>query len=480
MLFIADTLSRAATEQGSDEDICKDVMVHVNTLYENVEANPEMINKIREETGKDKTLRAVGEYYKNGWPDNKRETDMAVRQYWAVRSELHVVKGILFRNNRVVMPSALRKEMLKRIHEGHMGVEKCQRRARDVMWWPGMSTDIQHAVQDCDTCQRHRAASPREPLAPHPVPALPWEVLAADIFELQNKYYLLVVDYYSKFVEVVNLSNLTSASVINVFRDIFSRFGIPKRLVTDNAGQFCSEQFKLFTNNWGFTHVTSSPLYPRSNGLAERNVRTIKTMMCKSYESGEDWKLSLLNFRNTPLSGEKWSPAQLLMSRRLNTRLPSRNTQLKPKTVNPQLMLDNRAERIKQYKSYYDRGTKSLIPLSQNDPVRMKQNKIWVKSRILRPAQEKRSYWVQTENGGVYRRNRQHLMKIPSRGNDADRINNCPGLDWDSFNFAPTGNTTPATEPNVARSPRPPPAHRVTSSGRVVRSPIRFASEYNY
>ncbi|CAH2259871.1 jg2469 [Pararge aegeria aegeria] len=143
-------------------------------------------------------------------------------------------------------------------------------------------------------------------------------------------------------------------------------------------------------------------------------------------------------------------------------------------------MLDNRAERIKQYKSYYDRGTKSLIPLSQNDPVRMKQNKIWVKSRILRPAQEKRSYWVQTENGGVYRRNRQHLMKIPSRGNDADRINNSPGLDWDSFNFAPTGNTTPATEPNVARSPRPPPAHRVTSSGRVVRSPIRFASEYNY
>nr|XP_034840382.1 uncharacterized protein LOC117996432 [Maniola hyperantus] len=482
MLFIADTLSRAATEQGTDEDVCKEVMIHLNTLYDNVEATPEMLNKIREETGKDGTLTAVGLYYKNGWPDNKRDTDIAVRQYWMVRSELHRVKGILFRNNRVVIPTSLRKDMLKRIHEGHMGVEKCQRRARDVMWWPGMSTDIQHTVQACDTCQRHRAANPREPLQPHPVPDLPWEVLAADIFELRDKYYLVVVDYYSKFVEVLALPNMMSSSVINVLKDIFSRFGIPSILKTDNAGQFSSEQFKSFTNTWGFTHVTSSPLYPRSNGLAERNVRTIKDLMRKSYESGEDWKLALLNFRNTPLSGEKWSPAQLLMSRRLNTRLPSSTSQLKPKAVSPQAMLDKRSQRIAQYKSYYDRGTKNLIPLSENEPVRMRQNNEWVKSRVLRPAQGNRSYWVQTENGAVYRRNRQHIMKVPSQGNVANHTNMSSGIDWDHLNSGSTGSTNTETEkgPQTARPPQLSHAPKVTSSGRIVRPPARFDEEFDY
>lgn len=482
LLFIADTLSRSATEQGSDEDVSKDVMVHVNTLYENVEATPEMLNRIREESGKDETFKAVCEYYKKGWPNNKREVDVSVRQYWIVRSELHVVKGILFRNSRVVIPPSLRKLMLKRIHEGHMGIEKCQRRARDVMWWPGMSTDIEHTVQDCEACQRHRAANCREPLAPHPVPELPWEVLAADIFEFRGKNYLLVVDYYSKFVEVVSLPNLNSSSVINVFKDLYSRFGIPRKLVTDGAGSFCSQLFKSFSETWGFAHVTSSPHYPRSNGLAERNVRTIKALMCKSHETGEDWKLALLNFRNTPLSGEEWSPAQLLMSRRLNTRLPCGNAQLKPKTVRYQAMLDERSKKIKRSKSYYDRGTKNLIPLTVNEPVRMRQNNVWVKSRVIRPARGNRSYWLETENGGVYRRNRQHIMKVPNRKTDENQRNTSSGLDWDHFSPAATGSTSPVAGPSTAPSPqRPsPPAPHLSGSGRVVRPPVRFAQEYKY
>lgn len=121
-----------------------------------------------------------------------------------------------------------------------------------------------------------------------------------------------------------------------------------KKIVTDNGRQFTSDKFKSFSEIWGFVHVTSSPLYPRSNGLVERNVRTVKALMKKSLESSDDWQLALLNFRNTPLTGETYSPAQLLMSRRLNTRLPSGDMKLKPKTIENRSMLNNRLKRITQ------------------------------------------------------------------------------------------------------------------------------------
>lgn len=90
---------------------------------------------------------------------------------------------IVFREAKVVIPQTLRKEMVKRAHEGHMGIEKSKRRARDVMWWPGMGAQIEEAVRRCEVCQRHRAAQPREPLRPHAQPTHPWQVIAADIFE---------------------------------------------------------------------------------------------------------------------------------------------------------------------------------------------------------------------------------------------------------------------------------------------------------
>lgn len=423
LLFIADTLSRATTASGNDDDLCEDVMIHINTLYENIEATPEMLKKIKEETEKDTILTTVCQYYKNGWLNNKNQVAGIVKAYWSVHNELHVVNGILFRNDRVVIPAALRKEMLRRIHEGHMGIEKCQRRAREVMWWPGMSTDIQSVVESCESCQRHRAANPRQPLQPHPLPDRPWQVLAADIFEIKEKRFLLVVDYYSKYVEIAQLQNLQSATTIKALKDIFSRFGIPQKIVTDNGTQFSSEEFKLFCKSWEFVHETSSPLYPRSNGLAERNVRTVKLLMVKAEETGEDWQIALLNFRNTPVTAEQYSPAQLLMSRQLNTRLPVYVKNLQPKTANKQTVIVDREKRIHKYKESYDKGTRNLGSLNPNDTVKMRNKNVWINSKIINRARGNRSYWVETENGGVFRRNRQHLLKIP-KGTSTKGIDN--------------------------------------------------------
>lgn len=495
LLFIADTLSRSAVTNLSDEDLSNEVIVHVNMLYESVEATPKMLNNIKNETDKDPVLVAVSEYYLNGWPDNKRDAKDIVKPYWEVRSELHVINGILLRNDRVVIPAALRRTMLERIHEGHLGVEKCQRRARDVMWWPGMTADIARVVLDCETCQRHRADNPREPLRPHAVPERPWEVLAADIFDYQGKHFLLVVDYYSKFVEVASLNNLYSVTVITAMKSMFSRFGIPKKVVTDNGPQFTSEDFKLFSDSWEFIHETSSPLYPRSNGLAERNIRTIKSLFLKAQKSNEEWQIALLNFRNTPITGEQYSPAQLLMSRRLNTKLPANPKILQPELARSKIVHNERKQRIDKYKYQYNKGTRNLKPLLTNQNIRMKQKNEWVKAKVIGTARGDRSYWVETENGGRYRRNRQHLMNLPLLHNknkiniDNGRAYNHRRFDdsWEDDNNTNNSNkvalsprgagsslSTDASNNAVRSAHTSPASPKTTRCGRVVRPPVRF------
>lgn len=107
---------------------------------------------------------------------------------------------------------------------------------------------------------------------------------------------MLVVNYYSRFPEVISLTLTTSTSVIAAVKSTFARFGIPDVLVSDNGPQFSSRQFAEFAQSYGFQHVTSSPRYPQANGEAERMVRTIKELFYKS----RDPHMALLVYRDTP------------------------------------------------------------------------------------------------------------------------------------------------------------------------------------
>lgn len=416
LMFIADTLSRAPDASASSEDdMYSKVDIHVNSLYENCNISGDKLNMIKLETDKDIALNKVRDYYRVGWPLTKSLISSECKQFWSVKDDLHVINGVVFRGDRIVIPERLRKEMLERIHEGHLGIEKCKMRARDVMWWPGMSAQIERTVAGCDTCAERAPAQPREPLVPHAVPEAPWQVVAADIFHMRNKNYLLVVDYYSKFVEVVTLYDLRSSTVISQLKSIFARHGIPKKFISDNALQFMSSEFASFRSDWEFEHVTSSPYYARSNGLAERNVQTVKNLLEKALNDKADPHLALLNFRNTAISGENYSPAQLLMGRRLNTRLPICNKLLKPNTPNHSHVVIKRTEKNHRSKKLYDQHTKRLKPLQSGERVRIREAPSaggrgrWVNARVHSRAPEPRSYWVSTPDGGRYRRNRQHI-----------------------------------------------------------------------
>jgi transposase InsO family protein len=103
--------------------------------------------------------------------------------------------------------------------------------------------------------------------------------IATDLFILQGVTYLLVVDYFSRFPEVITLTETSSSKVISSLKSMFSRYGVPETLLSDNGPQFASHEFDEFANAYEFTHITSSPHYPQSNGLAEQTVKTVKKLL---------------------------------------------------------------------------------------------------------------------------------------------------------------------------------------------------------
>ena len=172
--------------------------------------------------------------------------------------------------------------MLCSIRSSHLGVEKCKRRARDIMFWPGMAAQIQDTVANCHICNTHQRNNTKEPMMAHEIPTRLWSQVGADLFEINNQKYLVLVDYYSGFIEINLLPNgTTSKQIITHCKSQFSRHGIPDKLITDNGPQFSSTTFKQFSQDYGFQRQTTSSHYPQSNGIAEKAFQTTKYLINK-------------------------------------------------------------------------------------------------------------------------------------------------------------------------------------------------------
>ena len=130
---------------------------------------------------------------------------------------------------------------------------------------------ITQLVQNCRVCAKESRQG-KEPLMTLELPKYPWQVVGTDLFELNKLNYLLVVDYFSRYPEVLQLTSTTSMSVISALKSVFSRHGIPEIVRSDNGPQYSSAEFMSFASSYGFQHLTSSPKFPQSNGQAERAV----------------------------------------------------------------------------------------------------------------------------------------------------------------------------------------------------------------
>lgn len=201
---------------------------------------------------------------------------------------------------------------MQKIHHGHQGIERCRLRLTTAVWWREASKDMEDFVRRCHICM---SMSPpmTKPMIPNTLPHQPWERVATDLFELKGKKYIVMVDYFSRYPEVIQLSSTTSSVIIAAMKTILSQHSIPQTLVSDNGPQLTSSEMKQFVANYGFQHVTTSSYHPQSNGLVERMVQTVKKLISET----DDSCLTLLSYRALPWCN--LSPSELLMGRRVRT-----------------------------------------------------------------------------------------------------------------------------------------------------------------
>ena len=129
----------------------------------------------------------------------------------------------------------MRDDALRRLRESHQGISKCRERAASAIWWPGISHDITRFIDRCDTCRRNRPTQREQPLRPVELPGRPWEKVAIDIFHYKRNEYLVIIEYYSRWIEIKQLTRLTSAYVMSRVKTVFTTHGIPDVVVSDNG-----------------------------------------------------------------------------------------------------------------------------------------------------------------------------------------------------------------------------------------------------
>uniref|UniRef100_A0A3P9HPN0 Gypsy retrotransposon integrase-like protein 1 n=1 Tax=Oryzias latipes TaxID=8090 RepID=A0A3P9HPN0_ORYLA len=315
-LVVADTLSRHPLKDSSVPQTEKQVKAYVNTIVDSKPIKSNKLEEIREATKVDTDLQKVITFTRTGWP-RKMGKNSTLYRFFAARHHLSELDGLVLYEDRIVIPSALRSGVLDQLHEGHQGLTKCQERAKLTVWWPNIGAQITSKVNSCNFCREHKPTQRREPLITTPLPSGPWQRIAVDLFELEGKMYLVAVDYFSRDIEISSLTSITSKQVINKLKHMFVRWGIPLELVSDNGTQFTSAEFQDFKQRYGFTHITSSPHYPQSNGAAERAVQTAKYILKQP-----DPCLALMSYRSTPIAATGASPAQLMTGRQIRTTVP--------------------------------------------------------------------------------------------------------------------------------------------------------------
>jgi len=408
-MFLADTLSRAHRSEVHSCEFAKGLEEMDQTLSLAIDAS--QLKKIQQASANDPILSELRQVIHKGWPHKKNEVSESVRLYFDVRDVLTTQDELVFKGQRLVIPNVLRKEMMSTIHSTHIGVEGCLRRARDTLYWPQMTAQLKDYISKCETCLAFRENPAKESLQQHEFPARPWAKVGIDLCELHSRTLLVIVDYFSNFIEVERITNLATKGVTKVLGEMFSRYGVPEEVMSDNGPQFSSAEFRVFAREWGFKHVTSSPHYPQSNGKAENAVKTVKRLFTKCRDAKKSEYQALLDWRNTPTEGMGTSPAQRFLGRRCRTLLPSCTALLQPnfavhKDVQNQKRLKQRQ------KQYYDQHSKDLPPVHPGDSVQLRlpgkvRWTVGVCTKIAGP----RSYEVKVGNT-VYRRNRRQLILV--------------------------------------------------------------------
>ena len=453
----ADALSRAPVEcpTTGDTSFVEEVDAFADLTVQVLPASEVKRREISQAQKDDSVCSQVRQYCQDGWPAYLPHTPL-IRPYFENRSHLTITNDLLLYDDRIVIPSKTRLGILHTVHDGHLGITKCRARARAAVWWPGLSREIEEMVMRCDICAKVRPEV-KEKLMASSFPSRPWERLGMDLCDHRGVVYLVIVDYFSRWLEFRKLQNQTSEHTIAVLKEVFATHGIPDIVMSDNGPQFSSAHFSAFAATYVFTHTTSSPRYPQSNGESERAVRTLKQLLSKN----DDAQLALLTYRTTPLQSGL-SPSEMLMGRQLRTRLPTTDSKLQqgvPEHARQTVVIREDEQRNAQQQQFDLRHRAKDLPALQPG------NNVWIRDMnrhgsVVKRSPQPRSYLVQMPKG-IVRRNRAALVTMSDH--HEDDIAEQPSV--------------PSEHADVATTPRRPPSSPLamrTRTGRLVRAPVRL------
>ncbi|XP_005090660.1 uncharacterized protein K02A2.6-like [Aplysia californica] len=281
-----------------------------------------MPTDIAEETRKDAVLSKVLQYTLTGWPNCSEDDN--VKPFFQRREEITTEAGVLQWGLRVIIPQKYRNRILYELHEGYLGMNKTKAMARSYVYWPKIDLDIEKMVKDCHRCAEGKNMPAAAPVFAWTFPSNPWERIYVDFWEYEGQKYLVLIDAYSKWPEVIPMTTTTAQRTNDVLKQIFAIHGLPVTLVSDNGPPFRSSEFEEFLQKNGVQNITSQPYMPSTNGSAKRLVQSFKRLM-KSSSPGQSGpqRLSkiLLQLRTTPHMMTGKSPAELLFKRKIRIRL---------------------------------------------------------------------------------------------------------------------------------------------------------------
>ncbi|XP_038062608.1 uncharacterized protein LOC119733100 [Patiria miniata] len=251
-----------------------------------------------------------------GWQQLKTDQsrDPTLIKMKADKSGAYRVKDdVLYRYTgtkwKIVVPKTLQRDVLHDCHAkptaGHLGRTKTLNRLDDLcLWWTGISKDVRNFVRACKTCREMKPVFRKPPglmLSSHS--QQPWEVLGVDLMGPfprsygGHEYLLVAVDHFSKWTEVFPMRKATGKAVASLMvRQLFCRYGAPKKLLSDNGSQFISRAMAAVCDEWGVEQIFISPYHPQTNWV-ERVNRNIKGMM-RSYLTDDHrlWDIHVSEF----------------------------------------------------------------------------------------------------------------------------------------------------------------------------------------
>ncbi|XP_011861041.1 PREDICTED: uncharacterized protein K02A2.6-like [Vollenhovia emeryi] len=286
---------------------------------------PVKFRDIQKATGNCKVLGKVTGYVMNGWPKSRKFiTDLEVSKFFDQREALILIDGCIFFGDRIVIPAQFRSKILEELHRGHPGIVRMKLLARSKVFWPLIDKDIERTVKSCEDCAKAGKTPIKCSLQPWSVPSGPWSRIHIDYAGSMNgNYFLIMVDAYSKWPEVVRTNVTTTSRTIELILQAFAQHGHCDIIVSNNGPQFASMEFERFCKSLGVEHIRTAPYHPQSNGQAEKFVHLLKTGLKKSKGNIDQKLLEFLScYRSTPSYGLGMkTPAEVLNGRTMKTRL---------------------------------------------------------------------------------------------------------------------------------------------------------------